>query len=208
MIRGIVLLIGGIVALASAPLTAEDGVLGQKYGSGVHAYFDGDYLSAYELLTAAIEGGSNDPRAFYFRGLAFLRLGRPHEAQQDFQTGAARESRDIHKFYNVSKALERIQGQARIELERHRADARMAALEEADRFRRARYEAIQREESRVLRHEAADREQQPAETVAAPAAPEPVKEPAAAEADPFAVEPEKKPAAKKKSTEDDDPFAP
>ena len=192
MFRSIVLLVGGLASLWAASLSAQDAVLGQKYGSGVHAYFAGDYLKAYDQLTAAINGGSKDPRAFYFRGLTYMNLGRGQDAKQDFQQGAGLESSDVNKFYNVSKALERVQGPARIELENYRVDARMAAMDEAERLHKARYEAIQREETRVLR-------EQP------PAPPESIKtgepivekpiEPAAA--DPFGT-PAEKPAAGKK----------
>ena len=108
-----------------------------------------------------IEAGSRDPRVFYFRGLTDLKLGHEPEAKQDFLTGAQSESKDVNKFYNVSRALERVQGSERVELENYRVEARMVALEEAERLRKARYEAIQREESRVVREQI-------------PAAPEPV----------------------------------
>lgn len=184
MFRCIVLLVGGVASLWSVPLSAQDAVLGQKYGSGVHAYFSGDYSRAFEQLNAAIEAGSQDPRAFYFRGLAYLRLGRPQEAKQDFRQASGLESKDVNKFYDVSRALERVQGSARVELESYRVDARMAAMEQAEKLRKARYEAIQREEARVLR-------QQPPEPIKTP---DPTAEPAADAAveDPFTA-PEEKP---------------
>ena len=142
-----------MASVCGSSLFAQDAVLGQKYGLGVHAYFAGDYTKAYEELTAAIEGGSKDPRAFYFRGLTYLKLGRPQDANLDFQKGADLESRDFNKFYNVAKSLERVQGESRLALEKFRVNARMAAIEEAERMRKARYEAIQREEQRVLREQ-------------------------------------------------------
>jgi tetratricopeptide (TPR) repeat protein len=183
MCRNIVLLVGVLTLLGAAWLPAQDAVLGQKYGHGVHAYFSGDYSQAFEQLTAAINGGSKDPRAFYFRGLAYSRLGRPQEAKQDFQKGAELESKDVNRFYDVAKALERVQGPVRIELESYRVEARMAVMEQTERLRKARYEAIQREESRVLR-------EQPPEPIKTP---EPTAEPAAA--DPFGAT-EEKPATK------------
>ncbi len=151
MFRGIVVFIGGLALLSASTLSAQNAALGQKYGSGVHAYFAGDYAQAYEQLTAAVNAGSRDPRVFYFRGLADLKLGRGPEAAQDFSKGAALESRDANKFYNVSKALERVQGAPRVELEKYRVDARMAVFEANERYRKARYEAIHREEKRVMR---------------------------------------------------------
>jgi hypothetical protein len=189
MFRCIVLLVGGLASLCAASLFAQDAVVGQQYGSGVHAYFSGDYVAAQSLLTAAIDGGSKDPRAFYFRGLAYLKLGRGPEATRDFRKGASLESQD-EKFYNVSKALERVQGAARAELEKHRIEARTAALERTERFRKARYEAIQREESRVLR-EMPPAAPKPIETSKpiVEKADKPAAEPAAA--DPFATPPVK-----------------
>jgi hypothetical protein len=154
MFRSIVLLVGGLASLGTASLFAQDAVLGQEYGAGVHAFFAGDYAGAYEHLAVAIQGGSKDPRAFYFRGLACLNLGRGPDATIDFRKGAELESADVNRFYNVGKALERVQGSGRAELEKYRVAARMAALEAAEKLRKERYEALQREESRVLREQA------------------------------------------------------
>jgi len=182
MFRSIVLLVGGLASLSTVSLFAQDAVLGQEYGSGVHAYFSGDAQKAYDRLTTAIERGSKDPRAFYFRGLAYLKLGRPEEAATDFRKGAELESKDVNRFYNVGKSLERVQGPARLELENYRVDARMIALEEVEKLRKARYEAIRIEEDRVLREQA----------VAAPSKPIEADEAARAAADaspdPFAPE--------------------
>jgi tetratricopeptide (TPR) repeat protein len=212
MFRSIVLLVGGLASLSTVSLLAQDAVLGQEYGAGVHAFFTGDYVKAYEQLSAAIEGGSKDPRAFYFRGLACLQLGRGPDAAIDFRKGAELESADVNRFYDVGKALERVQGSARGSLEDYRVAARMAALETAEKLRKARYEAIEREESRVLREQALTAPPPGVEVVPPPAA-------AAEEADPFAtpkdlpaVEPAKKagkapkkPAAKAAAAEED-PF--
>ena len=162
MLRILVLLAGALVAFSAVSAHAQEAVLGQLYGNGVHAYFAGDFAKAYDQLTAAVTAGSRDPRVYYFRGLAYLKLGRQPEATQDFQTGAALESKDLNRSFNVARALERIQGPSRQQLETYRVDARLAALEEADRIRKTRFEAIQREEDRVLRTQAA---QAPAETL-------------------------------------------
>lgn len=195
----IALLVAGLALFFAVPVSAQDAILGQKYGHGVHAYFAGDYTKAYEYLTSAIEGGSKDPRVFYFRGLSYLKLGRPQEAAQDFKKGADLESTDVNKFYNASKSLERVQGEGRATLETYRVEARMATMEHDERLRKARYEAIRREEERVRR-----------EAPVAPAA-EPVQaaEPGADEAaDPFvapaadaAPAVEEKPAPKAKKAE-------
>ncbi len=150
MFRNLTLLAGGLVLLSAASLRADDAVLGQMYGSGVHAYFSRDYVKAYQYLTSAIEGGTSDPRCFYFRGLTYVRLGREPEAEMDFAKGAKLESRDFDRFYNVARSLERIQGNTRLALEQHRVEARMAALKQAEEARRTRYEAARAEEDRVL----------------------------------------------------------
>ena len=72
MYRSIVLLVAGLASLGAISLSAQDAVLSQQYGSGVHSYFAGNYAKAYEQLTTAIDGGLKDPRALYFRGFGLL----------------------------------------------------------------------------------------------------------------------------------------
>jgi tetratricopeptide (TPR) repeat protein len=156
MFRIFVLLVGGLAWLWSATSQAQEPVLLQLYGKGVHEYFSGDYTKAFEQLTSAIAAGSHDPRVFYFRGLAYLKFGRTPEAKMDFRKGAELESRDINKYYNVGWALERVQGSDRQLLETYRVQARMAAYEETEKIRKARYEALRREEARVLQQQAAE----------------------------------------------------
>ena len=134
--------------------TAQDGVLSQLYGNGVHAYFAGDYAKAHELLSSAISSGSRDPRCYYFRGLSYWKLGRPQEAAADFQQGAKYESGDLNRTYSVARSLERVQGAARMAVEQYRIQARAAALEQAERFRKARYEEINRQERRTVESQA------------------------------------------------------
>ena len=93
MSRNIVVLVAGLAALYAVPAPAQEAILGQIYGQGVHAYFAGDYTRAYEHLTAAVGAGSRDPRVFYFRGLTHLKLGRQQEAKQDFLLGASRKAK-------------------------------------------------------------------------------------------------------------------
>ena len=50
MFRSIVLLVGGLASLWATSLPAQDAVLGQKYGQGVHAYFSGDYSQALRAI--------------------------------------------------------------------------------------------------------------------------------------------------------------
>ena len=163
-------LAGGLILLCTVPLAAQDAVLSQMYGSGVHAFFSGDYGRAYELLTAAVDGGTADPRCLYFRGLTFLQLGREEEAKLDFEQAAQLEAEDINKFYNVSRALERIQGSTRLAVEQYRVKARMEGMQREEERRKERYGKIRAEEKRVLDAQA---EAAPATPPDVPAAPQP-----------------------------------
>jgi hypothetical protein len=201
-----------LAAIGGAPLVAQEAVLEQFYGSGVHRYFSGNYAQAVADLTAAIDGGSRDPRAYYFRGLAKLRGGG--DAAADFQQGAAMETADTNQYYPVGRSLERVQGSTRMTLERYRALARATALSRQQRRDSERYQQLRRREMHVLRApvaapptaasaiESAPATAQPAAPKAAvtpPAMPKagtpqpPVPEPPAA--DPFADDDAKKPAA-------------
>ena len=130
MSRTVFFLVAGWVLLSSAPLLAQqEAILGQIYGNGVHAYFAQDYLKAHQLLTSAIDGRTQDPRCYYFRGLTLLKMGRPQDAEIDFQQGAKLEkSVDAPRPYNVARSLERVQGSDRSTLEQYRMEARMACL--------------------------------------------------------------------------------
>ena len=64
---------------------ADMTLLDAAFGAGVHSYNTGSYSSAFDDLSQAIHGGSTDPRAYYFRGLTQLKLGRELEAQADFR---------------------------------------------------------------------------------------------------------------------------
>lgn len=115
--------------MATSVVAREDAILAVAYGNGVHAYYAGDYQRSYEELSTAIDGGTQDPRAFYFRGLAALRLGRLDEAEADFALGANAEAAG-RGGWAVGRSLERIQGEPRLRLERHRVRARMVALQQ------------------------------------------------------------------------------
>jgi hypothetical protein len=233
MVRSIaVLLVGGLLSACAVPLWAQEAILGQMYGNGVHAYFSGEYVRAHQLLTAAIDAGSRDPRCYYFRGLSYLRLGRPQEAEADFQQGAKLETADLNRTYSVAKSLERIQGPPRAEVERYRIQARMAALDRSEKDRQRRYEGDNLLGRQALEQQAgaAPTKASSTEPIAAPQAtppaaqpenpfgvpekngPEPApkptgppvnQEPAAKPAPEPAAKPETKP-----PTEDSDPFGP
>lgn len=140
----------GATLMSSSPASAQIDVLNELYGSGVHAYNSGQYRDAYDDFTMAVRSGSKDPRVYYYRGLAYLRLGRPQEAQGDFQKAASLEMADTDHFYQVSKALERVQGSARSQIERYRSKARLAAFQTRERQRFERYQRIRKNEPNVL----------------------------------------------------------
>ena len=131
---------------------ADDVLLAQLYGSGVHAFNSRDYIDAFNQLTSAIKGGTIDPRAFYFRGLTYLQLGREPEAIADFKRGAELETTDSLDVFPVSTSLARVQGSAREMLEQYRQGARVTAAERAETARQARYQERQAAEQIVLRH--------------------------------------------------------
>jgi hypothetical protein len=111
----------------SAPAFAQD-IYEQYYGSGVHAYFAGNYERASELFNELIDAGSQDPRVHYFRGLTQMQTqGSMIEiGLADFEQAAQLEVSG-KRSVDVSKALSRIQGPTRIAIERMRAKARFAA---------------------------------------------------------------------------------
>jgi len=141
-----------LATICSTPAAAQDAVLSEFYGSGVHHYFAGNYSQAIADLGAAIDNGSRDPRAYYFRGLAKSRSGYGGDA--DFQTGAALETSDSDQYYPVGKALERVQGSTRMRIERFRALARATAMSQQRRRDAQRYEQLRQRESARNRYSA------------------------------------------------------
>jgi hypothetical protein len=171
-----------LFAVASgASLQAQEAVLSDFYGTGVHQYFSGNYSQANGYLGAAIRGGSKDPRPYYFQALVDMRLGRSADAQANLQKAAALESADVNQMYPVGKSLERIQGPARMQIERYRTLARAEAYQRQLRSDAARYEERRRAQTEMLRTPAA-----PAPAGAAP----PVPPPAVEAEDPFAETPD------------------
>jgi hypothetical protein len=169
MFRSAMLLVGGWMVLCGASLGAQEAILGQMYGNGVHAYFAGDYVKAHQCMTSAIEGHTQDARCHYFRGLACLKLGRPQDADLDFQQGAKLECADLNRTYNVAKSLERVQGADRAAIEQYRVEARMLAMTRAEEQRKLRYEQTQKQEQQLLSDQAGRAPEKPSE----PEAPKP-----------------------------------
>jgi hypothetical protein len=129
---------------------AQESVLTELYGEGVHAYYARDIVRAYDLLTRAIDGGLNDPRAYYFRGLAAMDSGRSAEAEEDFSAGAAIEARN-GAGGSVGRALTRVQGSARMMIEKARIEGRLSAQSEMAADAQRRYSGQPAVEAEVLR---------------------------------------------------------
>ena len=165
----LVLLVAASVQTCMAATTGDDQrPVAAAFGSGVHAYYASDYARSYDDLTGAIEAGSLDPRTFYFRGLAALKLGRSDEAAADFEDGANREA-DGGGSVLISRTLERVQGNDRLQLERFRARARVATLSRNRESIRRRYSEIYDAESDVLRQRRPESTPNGAEPLAKPA---------------------------------------
>ena len=190
--------LGATVALVAQVGLTDDPVVSAYYGSGVHAFYAGHFLQSHQDLTEAIEGGIQDPRAFYFRALAKLKLGQQPEADADFIEGARREVLGLGN-YPVARSLERVQGSDRIRLEQYRTHARIAAVQQNRRASELRYSQIETATTDVLR-----RSRPEADTGSGTPrkpTPSPKKKSGGDDLGPFVDEPEKKKAG-------DDPFPP
>jgi Meckel syndrome type 1 protein len=167
--RRLALVCGLVLSSFGVVQAQENEILTQLYGTGVHAFYAGDYKTAHADFSSVIERGTKDPRAYYFRAMAYLKLGRPDEAKADMIEGAKLESADVDGAYNVGRALVRIQGRDRLALEKYRLEARLAAHERNRQADRQKYETVRSREKAVLR----DRVNVPLDggpaTVAAPA---------------------------------------
>lgn len=129
-----------LLAAAASTARAQEAVLAEVYGEGVHHYFAHEYDEAYKDFTLAIEHGLQDPRVYYFRGLTAAATGRPEEAVSDWRTGAVQEARGNYTG-SIGRALARIQGAQRLELEQVRQLVRVEERARAAARSRARYEA-------------------------------------------------------------------
>ena len=165
--------IPGLVTLpgTTSSIARADEPLGvaASYGAGVHAYYDGNYQAAYDALTAAIEAGTLDPRAYYYRGLTSIKLGKiDDEINGDFAEGASRETMGRGGI-SISRSLERVQGVDRRRLEAYRQRARVAAVQRDEAAIRQRYIGIQETAPDVLRRRVPETVTSPAEPLNAPA---------------------------------------
>jgi hypothetical protein len=122
-------------ALSIPGLTNAQDPRDELYGQAVHSFFRGDRVHAEELLNEIISEGSEDPRAYFFRGLCQTSYNSIVGENPDFERGAQLEQEGARKVVNVGKALERVQGPARVAIEKARIRARLAARTRAEEMR-------------------------------------------------------------------------
>lgn len=182
-----------LVASALGSVNAQEGVLAELYGQGVHAYFSNDPLTAHGLFTSAIEQGSRDPRCYYYRALCYAQLGRPDEAELDLKTGAEVEYAVTDRVYPVADSLQRVQGSSRMKIEKHRQTARLASFSKASQIQKVRYEQMKRAEQDVLRNPTRSSVPAPPAAGVVPPAAATGAEEMAEKTDPFAGDTEVKP---------------
>jgi hypothetical protein len=125
------LVLGGAL-FGSNPVAAQNQtVLAEIYGQGVHAYYSGRFEEAYDYFTQAIDGGTRDPRVYFFRGICDYSQGKPSQAESDWEEGARLEAQTAGGA-GVGQALSRFQGSARLKLEGIRQKARLNAMLNAE----------------------------------------------------------------------------
>jgi hypothetical protein len=206
------------IGVCTPALLAQDHLLDDLYGRGVHAYFSRNFQDAHKLLSEAVTSGSKDPRVYYFRALADMRLGRPDDAAADLKLATEFEFNGDEPV-QVSKALERVQGAERLNIEEARRKARLSIRNASEERAKIRYENRVKAEAAVLRKvpaSAAPPAAAPAAPPAKPAAEKPVTpaeaKPAApakpAVEDPFGDAPAKPAAAKPAAPAAEKPAAP
>ena len=126
----------GVIPSGSA--SAQTAILAEMYGRGVHAYYCGLTDEATQYLTMAIDNGIQDPRAYYFRGIAAYTAGRTQEAEADWQLGAELEASGRTNAA-IGRSLARFQGVGRLRLEEIRQTAQLNALAAAMERSKQRY---------------------------------------------------------------------
>jgi len=132
------ILFGGTLLAGNSLFVSDESE--RIYGRGVHAFFDRNYELAIAILSQAEEIDTEDPRPFYFLGLAHMRQENTEKAEQYFRKAAQLEfgGRALRN-YPVSESLRRIQGEERVRLENIRTEERTNARMMEQRLQEARY---------------------------------------------------------------------
>ncbi|NND97002.1 MAG: hypothetical protein HKN47_06700 [Pirellulaceae bacterium] len=121
------ILTAGAIFVPASNATAQDAILAEIYGRGVHALSAGQHQEAYQLFSTAIDNGSKDPRVYYFRGIVNTMLGNSYDAQSDWEEGAKLEA-SVTSNPAIGRSLSRFQGSGRLKLEQIRQTARLQSL--------------------------------------------------------------------------------
>ena len=116
---------GFLATLGFAANSFAQTAMDETYGIGVHSYFSNNLPQAELIFTQLIDRGSEDPRVHYFRGITQARLGGEGAGQADFDRGAELEMQG-KRAVDIGRALQRIQGPMRTQLEKARSAARLA----------------------------------------------------------------------------------
>ncbi|MEM9825413.1 MAG: hypothetical protein AAF958_02430 [Planctomycetota bacterium] len=141
-------------ALLPSPASAQNPILLDAYGRGVHSFYSGRTQEASQSLSAAVNGGLQDPRAYYYLGMVASQRGNQYEAENYWRQGAQLEA-EGKIVGSIGRALTRFQGRGRIKLEEIRRKAKLDYLAIAAAKSRQRFGEIQAAESSVLRNPAA-----------------------------------------------------
>ena len=137
------------------------------YGQAVHAYFDGDYEGAVNLLTHVDELDPKnlykDPRPYFFLGLAYCQLRQTELADEAFKKAAKIEQESLAaRDFDVSGALRRIQGAQRLRIEEYRKEAKSVREEKEQKSFEVKYRETESERRhRILQGMAAPALQRP-----------------------------------------------
>lgn len=148
----VALLICGAGVSAFADVYTKENRADVLYGQGVHAFFEGEYQGAVRLFKQIEQLGGEDPRPYFFLGLAYKRLGNTDLADAAFKKAAKLEwdGRAV-RDYNVSSAMRRIQGNERIYVEGYRNQAKADWMKTEKRRQKELYGKTKTEEKDVLK---------------------------------------------------------
>lgn len=110
---------GGAVQITPVEVLTQDRAA-RDYNTGVIAYQARDFSKSLASLESAVKLDAVDARYWYYLGLTQWELGQTNESQVSFKKGSDLESRNKPNAALIGDALERIQGNARKELNRYR----------------------------------------------------------------------------------------
>ena len=110
---------GGAVQITPVEVLTQDRAA-RDYNAGVIAYQARDFSKSLVSLESAVKLDAVDARYWYYLGLTQWELGQTNESQVSFKKGSDLEGRNKPNAALVGDALERIQGNARKELNRYR----------------------------------------------------------------------------------------